>query len=345
MLPDLEAPVSAKIDISLNTLANDFKNHSDITVSEEAFLKCNTDGSCDIDFLDNEVNCYSYCGGGGVVDISNIIIPHLHGYGVGFEHYPHTLTTDYNVFMAGQIPANTMYINKENLNRAAIPMYDSKNEHIYDAILYDNLVNAGQTTMYDNFYGYDHNCFESIMSFTNFNYYSHNEWACIVYIHGGANQDSKGYYLYQRSLTSDHCGLTPYKYPLEGALYITRNVAIHMVAISKQHGLEICKDVGYNTPKTVYDNYCKDVRAYQYYGHSYDTHLTMIIDAIINHENLDLNSHRRLNLIVIMIILTSFRTRACPPRGSLNSQGWTSHMSMVIRITEGLWTSIIRIRD
>ena len=212
MLPDLEAPVPAKIDISSNTFANNFRNYSNIPVSEEVFLKCNTDDSCDIDFLENEVNCYSYCGG-GVVDISNIIIPHLHGYGVGFEHYPHTYTTDYNDFMAGQIPANiNMQISKRSFDRAVIPMYDNKNEHIYNAILYDNYVNAGQTTMYNNCNGYNHNCFESIMSFTNFDYYSHNEWACIVYIHGGANQESKGYYLYQRSLTSDHCGLTPYKY-------------------------------------------------------------------------------------------------------------------------------------
>ena len=194
--------------------------------------------------------------------------------------------------MAGQIPANiNRQVRKGSFDTAVIPMYDNKNEHVYNAILYDNYVNAGRTTMYHNCNVYNHNCHETMMSFTNFDYYSHSEWACIVYIHGGVGQEFKGYYLYQSSQTSDHCGFTPYKYPLEGALYITRNVTIHMVAISKQYGLETCKDIGYNTPKTVYDNYCKDARAYEYYGHNYDTYLTKIIDAIMSYENPDSNSH------------------------------------------------------
>ena len=97
--------------------------------------------------------------------------------------------------------------------------------------------------------------------------------------------------MYQNSHTGDHCGLTPYVYLLEGALYITKNVTIRMMAISKPNGLEASEDAGCNTPKTVYDNYCKDIRAYEYYGHNYDTYLTKIIDAIMNQENPDSSSH------------------------------------------------------
>ena len=62
-----------------------------------------------------------------------------------------------------------------------------------------------------------------------------------------------------------------------------------MVAISRQHGHVDYEDEGYNTPKTVYDNYCKDTRAYEYYGHNYETYLTNIIDAIMQNENLDVD--------------------------------------------------------
>ena len=63
-----------------------------------------------------------------------------------------------------------------------------------------------------------------------------------------------------------------------------------MVAISRQYGHYDFEDTGYNTPKTVYDNYCKDARAYEYYGHNYDTYLTNIIDAIMEHESFDIDN-------------------------------------------------------
>ena len=117
-------------------------------------------------------------------------------------------------------------------------------------------------------------------------------WACIVYIHGGADSKllSVRFYLYHSSHKGDHCSLTPYTYPIKGALYVRRNVTIHMVAISIQYGLYAYEDDGYNTHKMVYDNSCKDARAYEYYGHNYDTYLANIIDAIIKYENSDVDN-------------------------------------------------------
>ena len=57
------------------------------------------------------------------------------------------------------------------------------------------------------------------------------------------------------------------------------------MAIPGQYRHDAYKDDGYNTPKTVYDNYCKDARAYEYCGHNYDICLTKIIDAIMKYEN------------------------------------------------------------
>ena len=186
--------------------------------------------------------------------------------------------------MAGQILANdNMRVSSESFDTTVIPMYDNGNELIYNVMLCDNYGNIGHTTMHHNCNWCSHNCHETMMSFTNFEYYSHSDRACIVYIHGGGGggggvgQKFRGYYLFQNSQISDHCALTPYEYPLEGALYITRNVTIHMMAISKPNGMEASEDVGFNTPKTVYDNYRKDTRDYEYYGHNYDIYLTKII--------------------------------------------------------------------
>ena len=115
------------------------------------------------------------------------------------------------------------------------------------------------------------------MSFTNYGHWSQDHWAYVVYIHGGPESKVKGYYLYEGSHTGDYCGLTPCVYPIERVLYITKIVTIHMGAISKQLA---CQYVGLKTPKTVYDNYCKDIRAYEYYGYTYEEYLTNIVDAI-----------------------------------------------------------------
>ena len=292
-MPDLEARVPINTDINIDAFVNNLQNDSNIPSFQEVLLKCNTNNNnSDIDSFENEINCQFYSGGGGVVNTSNNILPHLHGHVGGFEYYPHTFTIGSNNLMAGQILANDyMRVSNESFDTAVIPMYDNDNELIYNVMLCDNYGNTGHTTMHHNCNWCSHNCYDTMMSFTNFEYYSQNDRVCIVYIHGGVGQKFRGYYLYQNSQTGDHCGLTPYEYPLEGALYITKNVTIHMMAISKPNGLEASEDAGFNTPRTVYDNYRKDIRAYEYYGHNYDIYLTKIIDAIMNQENSDSSSH------------------------------------------------------
>ena len=130
-----------------------------------------------------------------------------------------------------------------------------------------------------------------MVSFTNFGYQFQDHWACIVYIHGRPQSEVKGYYLFQGSQTGDHCGLVPYIYPIAGALYVTKTMKIHMMDIHRTYVYDACEVVGYNTPETVYDNYCKDIRAYEYYGHNYDTYMTNIIDAIIREENPDFDNY------------------------------------------------------
>ena len=162
------------------------QNDSNIPSSLEVLLKCNTDNNSDIHSFGNEVNCHSYCGGGVVVDTFNNILPHLHGHDGGFEYYPHTLTAASNSFMAEQKLANDyMRVSSESFDTAVIPMYNNDNELIYNVLLCDNRGNIGHTTMHHNCNWGSHNCYDTMMSFTNFEYYSHSDRVCIVYIHGG----------------------------------------------------------------------------------------------------------------------------------------------------------------
>ena len=64
-----------------------------------------------------------------------------------------------------------------------------------------------------------------------------------------------------------------------------------MMAIPRTYVQDACEVVGYNTPKTVYDNYCKDIRAYEYYGYNYDIYMTNIIYVIIRDEYPDFDNY------------------------------------------------------
>ena len=294
MLYNLEAPVKTDINSVLCDNSSCKSNDSNQSLLEKKIAGSKAQINIDIDSLKSEVNYHIFCGGGGVVDLCNMPISYLHNYDCGFEYYPHRCNVDHNGFVAGKIPSNDYMqsikkVNSNSVNRTAIPIYNDEHEHIYNAILFDNNVNMGETTMYHNYNSDNQDYQQAIMSFTNFEYCFQNQWACIVYINDRANSKLKGFYLYQSSQTGDHCGLTPYACPIEGALYITRDVTIHMVAISRQYGHVDYEDDGYNTPKTVYDNYCKDARAYEYYGHNYETYLTNIIDAIMENENPDVD--------------------------------------------------------
>ena len=180
MLHNLEAQVPAKTVNNLIVLDNNFSksSNSNQSLSEGKISSYNTQVDTDIDFL------------GGVVDLFGNPISCLHGYGCGFEYYPHIYNVDHNGLMAGQIPANVYMQFKEELNRGSvditvIPMYNDKNEHVYKAILYDNNVDVGHTAMYPNYNSDSQNYQQALISFTNFEYYFQSYWACIVYIHGG----------------------------------------------------------------------------------------------------------------------------------------------------------------
>ena len=105
----------------------------------------------------------------------------------------------------------------------------------------------------------------------------------MVYIHGGPNENFKVYYLYNVSNDDGRCGLTPYTYPNEGVLYITKTVTLHMAAICRQYDAPQC--TLYNSPERVYGNYCKDLRAYEYYGCTYEEYITDISDIMITDDN------------------------------------------------------------
>ena len=295
MFCNLEAQVPVKTDINSVLCDNGFSksNDSNQSLSRKEMAGSKTQIDIDIDSLKSEVNYDTFCGGGGV-DLCDIPISSLHNYDCGFKYYPHRCNVDHDGCVAGQIPVNGYMqsiekVNSNGVNRTVIPIFNDENQHIHNAILVDNNVNMDQTTMYHDYNLDNQDYRQAIMSFTNFEYCFQNQWACIVYINDRANSNLKGFYLYQSSQTGDHCGLTPYVCPIEGALYITRDVKINMVAISRQYGHFDYEDDGYNTPKTVYDNYCKDTRVYEYYGHDYETYLTNIIDAIMQNENPDVD--------------------------------------------------------
>ena len=126
------------------------------------------------------------------------------------------------------------------------------------------------------------------MSFTNCGHWVQGKWAHVAYIQGGLNQNCTGYYLFHGSTDGDCCGLTLYTYPIEEVLNITKTVTLHMVAICSRYDARQCNV--YNNPGFVYDNYCKDLRAYKYYGFTHEGYVTNITDTIISDDNPDTNN-------------------------------------------------------
>ena len=73
--------------------------------------------------------------------------------------------------------------------------------------------------------------------------------------------------------------LTPFRPHIQGALQIVRTVTLRMVVIS-QYNLN-AQTTEKNNPELAFQNYVKDLKAYENHGCSYKDHITDIIDALI----------------------------------------------------------------
>ena len=77
----------------------------------------------------------------------------------------------------------------------------------------------------------------------------------MVYIRGGMDKTVEGFYLHISSEYAGYCYLTPYAYPIEGVLNITKTTTLHMVPIPRKY--DDFQDNVCGSPELVCDNYCK----------------------------------------------------------------------------------------
>ena len=102
----------------------------------------------------------------------------------------------------------------------------------------------------------------------------------LLYIHSNDDQSISGYYqlllnnrvrLYHTLYSAD---------PPDGYIQVLWSVNCHRYAVQLVENDIYSND--YNEPNSTYDNYCKDMRSWQYYNCSYETYMQNIIDSLID---------------------------------------------------------------
>ena len=263
MLQGLVPGIPTKTDNKVQFLNKDINEHN---YDSKIIDFNNIEHQNDLNFTMHQYNC---CGGGVVLDEM------FHSYyqvGAGYEYYPQ----DHSQFL------HDHYDNDANcFNNFVIQVYNSFGKHSYTAVICDNYVNHDGAVGYYHI-GYDnfHDIVQRPMSFTNYGYQLDGQWAHVVYIHGDLQDKVTGYYLYTHSIDDSPHILTPFKLHIQGILQIVRTVTLRMVAIS-QYNLNVQTTESNNT-ELAFENYVKDLKAYENHGCSYKDHITNIIDTLLD---------------------------------------------------------------
>ena len=241
------------------------------------------------DNLNKIVNQNACCGGGVVYN--NVSYLQHHG-GPGYEHYPQGCDQLSYSYLAEYLAYdNCLQVkHKAYSDNVVIHIYNDKNKYSHTAVMYDNDVYCGEALRYQEYCQNTHNVKQYPMSFTNYGHYTDGQWAYVVYIHGESKDKVIGYYLYVQSMDGSFHTLTPYRYPIQGVLKIINTVTLHMALICKQNvGIQPTED---SSPRLVYENYRKDITAYEKYGCSCEDYITNIIDKMIQGDNTDIGNYQ-----------------------------------------------------
>ena len=92
----------------------------------------------------------------------------------------------------------------------------------------------------------------------------------------------KGYYELVKDINKSHCSLTGCGHLPEGYLQVIGSVNCQMLKIQhKDH--QPLTDANTNA-RLAYNNYCQDLKTWQYYGCSYNIYMTQIIDQLTQND-------------------------------------------------------------
>ena len=212
--------------------------------------------------------------------------------GSGFEYDPQASITVPNVVIPNLVTAangqceykwfDNMFTCGTTCTQPVVRVYDNEKLHCYTALIHFKGDHQSNEAMYtftssgSNQHTDETNC---TMSVTTFSKVYNGNWAHIVYLQS-SGIGLKGFYLWDHSSGGGESSLIAYGQPPQGMLTITDIIHLHVVPVgtTAPNG-----DLGLNTdPGLVHDNYLKDCRSMQYYGHDYEEYMINIIDNLID---------------------------------------------------------------
>ena len=212
--------------------------------------------------------------------------------GSGFEYDPQASITVPNVVVPNVVAAangqceykwfDNMFTCGTTCTQPVVRVYDNEKLHCHTALIRfkgDHQINEAMhtfTTSGSNQQTDETNC---TMSVTTFSKVYNGNWAHIVYLQSSVI-GLKGFYLWDHSSGGGESSLIAYGQPPQGMLTITDIIHLHVVPVgtTAPNG-----DLGLNTdPGLIHDNYLKDCRSMQYYGHGYEEYMINIIDNLID---------------------------------------------------------------
>ena len=108
-----------------------------------------------------------------------------------------------------------------------------------------------------------------------------NRWVDIVYIQD-PEMEVAGYHELVTEINESHCSLTGCGHLSEGYLQVMGSVNCQILKIQHKDNQPLT-DPNTNA-KLAYDNYCQDLKTWQYYGCGYNTYMTQIIDQLAQND-------------------------------------------------------------
>ena len=119
------------------------------------------------------------------------------------------------------------------------------------------------------------------LSLLNKSTFHNGRWVHIVYLQD-PEMEVKGYYELVKDINESHCSLTGCGHLPEGYLKVLGTITCQILKIQhKDH--QILTDINTNA-KLAYDDYCQDLKTWQYYNCGYSTYMTQIIDQLAQND-------------------------------------------------------------
>ena len=216
---------------------------------------------------DHTCDMSGYCG-----------LAHYRAY--GYEYYPHydyhcNREGKYGHMLTNQVAQIHNIGVHTNFEVPMIRIYDSTGTYCYAAM--SHIDHQGHLTNMTN-PGND----QTTMSVTNHVRWLKGNWATVVYLHGGSDQNW-GYHLYIHPQGGQFGTLIPYVSPVEAFLQIIHRVELEILPYNSY----VRSHEEHSNPKLAYSNYCEDIRTHEYYGCTYEKYMLDIIDSMLTNINPD----------------------------------------------------------